>query len=487
MRLMVCLILSLWLAFAQVPKTWDDKELAGWALPLVGLQERPGHFTEREYYQAPAAALLRTYPVYLPEREPAGYWESIQKRGPLPLLEPAANRTPGQWIQAGRRIFEELDVPLFRTGDPKLIASARTREGLLKGGAAARPDGSLFGLRWAPTSQGVQLSISECSGCHQRLLPDGTVLNGAPFNEVVPVVAFSLVNEGLSNFFAGDSPAMATYRQFGVPWLKPDPHETLKTMEAAEMGELFLSQIPGVFARFNGSPFYLTKIPDLIGLGDRKYIDHTATHRLREIGDVMRYAALVGCCDSLDFGPHRMLTEKQRRIPYHFPDDALYAMAQYLYSLEPPANPHRSDPRKAAGNAIFEREGCGACHTPPLYTNNKITPASGFQPPKEHFKMFDILDLSVGTDPDLALKTRKGTGYYKVPSLKGVWYRGLYLHDGSIASLEDLFDPARLHHTYLPSGFRGFRVQKRAVPGHEFGLKLKPEEKASLIAFLRKL
>ncbi len=38
------------------------------------------------------------------------------------------------------------------------------------------------------------------------------------------------------------------------------------------------------------------------------------------------------------------------------------------------------------------------------------------------------MDASVGTDPFLALKTRRGTGYYKVPSLKGVWYRGPFEH-----------------------------------------------------------
>jgi cytochrome c peroxidase len=56
----------------------------------------------------------------------------------------------------------------------------------------------------------------------------------------------------------------------------------------------------------------------------------------------------------------------------------------------------------------------------------------------------DILPLSVGVDAGLALKTRKGTGLYKVPSLRGVWYRRLYFHNGSIASLEHMVDPKRL-------------------------------------------
>ena len=55
---------------------------------------------------------------------------------------------------------------------------------------------------------------------------------------------------------------------------------------------------------------------------------------------------------------------------------------------------------------------------PPLYTDNKLNPVPGFTVPDDHFKRFDILRRSVGTDPSLALTTRRGTGYYKVPSLK---------------------------------------------------------------------
>ena len=95
--------------------------------------------------------------------------------------------------------------------------------------------------------------------------------------------------------------------------------------------------------------------------------------------------------------------------------------------------------------------------------------------------------VSVGTDPNLALKTRKGTGFYKVPSLKGVWCRGLFNHDGSVTTLEEWFDPTRLRQDFVPSGFVGYKVTRRAVPGHEFGLRLTAEDKAALIAFLKTL
>jgi hypothetical protein len=35
------------------PRFWNERELAEWALPVAGLNVRPGHFSERDYYAAP--------------------------------------------------------------------------------------------------------------------------------------------------------------------------------------------------------------------------------------------------------------------------------------------------------------------------------------------------------------------------------------------------------------------------------------------------
>ena len=94
---------------------------------------------------------------------------------------------------------------------------------------------------------------------------------------------------------------------------------------------------------------------------------------------------------------------------------------------------------------------------------------------------------SVHTDPSVALRTRKGTGLYKVPSLRGVWYRELFEHSGSVATLEDWFDPKRLNPDYVPTGWKGPGVTARAVPGHEFGLDLSADDRQALIAFLKTL
>jgi len=37
----------------------------------------------------------------------------------------------------------------------------------------------------------------------------------------------------------------------------------------------------------------------------------------------------------------------------------------------------------------------------------------------------------------------------------------------------------------MPTGFKGYGIIHRAVPGHPFGLNLTPADKATLIAFLK--
>jgi hypothetical protein len=46
-------------------------------------------------------------------------------------------------------------------------------------------------------------------------------------------------------------------------------------------------------------------------------------------------------------------------------DEALYALALYIYALKPPLNPNPFDDQAKASQAIFTRENCPLCHTPP--------------------------------------------------------------------------------------------------------------------------
>jgi hypothetical protein len=73
---------------------------------------------------------------------------------------------------------------------------------------------------------------------------------------------------------------------------------------------------------------------------------------------------------------------------------------------------------------------------------------------------------------------------YKLQSLKVVWYRGPFEHNGSIATLEDWFDPKRLEDEFVPTGWKGSPGSKtRPVKGHEFGMDLNAHDRKALITF----
>ncbi len=473
---------------AKAPKIWDAKELATWATPIAGVNATPNFYSEEEYYAAPVDN-LRTYPVYHPDREPQGYQAWLKKQGAQPMIEPEKLRTEQDWIATGRRVFDELDIPITRTSDPRVLRYLRDRAAINKDGLMTTKDGTLPSFRWVVEKSGeVKVAFAECAACHTRVMPDGSIIRGAQGNLNLGGEGVGLMLEGLNQLLGGTINEIE-YRSYGVPWRTDDIHERFKTMSVEEINQVDGPPLPGTFARFNGSPYYITRIPDLIGVKDRRYLDHTGTHLNRGPADIARYAALVAYADDGAIGPHKFLTEQQRRLPYRFSDEALFALGKFIYSLEPPPNPNKLDALAKQGQKVFTQAGCAMCHTPPLYTNNTLIPVDGFEPPKNDpaTEQLHVFNFRVGTDPSLALKTRKGTGYYKVPSLKGLWYRSLIEHSGSIASLEEWFDPKRLRDDYVPSGWKGPGVKTRAVKGHEFGLNLSATDKRDLIAFLKTL
>jgi hypothetical protein len=334
-------------------------------------------------------------------------------------------------------------------------------------------------------------------------MPDGTVIKGAQGNfpddrafgyELRVTEAKSKNKDSVLNEFRED-----LRKSYGAPWIKDDDSTRADRMSLSELASVLEAISPGSCARQGTSIFYPAAIPDLIGVKDRLYLDSTGLARQRSIGDLMRYAALNQGADELTlydrFRPVGKLPVASTLSRYS--DEQLYALALYIYSLKPPDNPNKLTALAQRGYEVFMTHACDACHTPPLYTNNMLMPVAGFKvsdkpqfvgsssssPPERK----DILNIPINTDPNLAINTRRGTGYYKVPSLKGLWYRGPFEHNGSVATLEDWFDPRRLRDDYVPTGFRGYGVTTRAVKGHEFGLNLTDEEREALIAFLKTL
>ena len=184
--------------------------------------------------------------------------------------------------------------------------------------------------------------------------------------------------------------------------------------------------------RFNPYAF-----PDFGGIADKPYLHHTANWHNRGVATLAIRIETVFMGRGIDgrTRPPRVL---------------MWALAMYLRSLPPPppvAEPSESSRR---GEQVFIREGCDTCHAPPMYTSDVRVP----------------LD-ELGTDDAAGTSPIRGTGHWRVPSLRGVGGNAPYLHHGALSTLEQLFDPGRTE------------------PGHSYGLELEEAERADLIAFLR--
>ena len=480
---------------ADIPKAWDGRELAGYRLPLYGLGRPPALISERDYYALPESN-VKTYPVYAPDKEPPGYLDQLRQLEPQPLVDVSKLKTAADWIAAGREVFYGRELPRFSGSehnlqmirDPRVIAAYRLQ---------TTKDGVLLGLRYVVREKGkVELGTDTCAMCHVQVLASGEVVEGPP-NVHTP---FGPLMGDLTRRYAQISPAMLEERRrkhmredYRVPFLKDDPNLGVADMPAEEIAKLYDGHPLGVHGRTNTSLLYPVKIANLIGLQDLRYFDRTGTSRQRGISDLMRYAGLVGdVTDALTRygdGPNASMKLENMGLGggvKRTPDALLYALARYIYSLQPPRNPNPVDESARAGEQIFRGAGCPNCHTPPFYTNNKLTLAEGVTLPESERRQADILPISVGTDPNLALKTRKATGLYRVPSLRMVWLDRAFLHDGSIGSLEEMFNPARLKDDFRSSNWIP-ATPAHAVKGHPFGLNLSAGDRARLVAFLRTL
>ncbi|TPG65983.1 hypothetical protein [Hymenobacter nivis] len=478
-----------------IPRTWDSTALAEAELPLATAKASPQQITAAYYYALPERVAYKTYPVYAPGREPAGYWEGLQKREPEVVFDPSKLRTEADWIKAGELLF---DMPIDVRGAIISVADARNPAFYTDNKIRLTKDGVMPYARYVISTKGtVQLGNLSCAMCHTRVEKNGVVLKGAQGNFPGDrVTAWDIRH-------AADFPEPAVQHVAGVlfdaPFVKDDPNSALSRKPKEEIAQAFDALPPGTNGRQGTSILFPPAVPDLIGVEGRTYLDHGGLARHRNIGDMMRYIAINQSTDVLasydGFIPAGM---KQQTLPppgkAHFSgtfdrysEAQLYALAKYVYSLRPPVNPNQPTALSKRGSQLFIKEGCVSCHTPPLYTNNMLTPVDGFEVPAAHRQKYDIFEISIGTDPGYALKTRRGTGYYKVPSLKGVWYRGPFLHDGTLASLNDVLDPKRVRADYVPTGFRGAGGGPKPVPGHEFGLELSASDRDALVAFLKTL
>ena len=466
----------------QIPRAWDDKEVERFELPLAKRDRSPRYMSSEHYYKLPVRPIYRSYPAYAEGREPAGYRESLKQKEPeIIAFDVSKLDTKEDWIQAGKLVFENDNSFSPAPERPVTPEGPLSPEGVMP---YYNPGGRYY-IRRKGT---LEVGRNSCASCHVRVLPDGRWLQGAQQGREgnTPVTArVKAIRESTPEEFRRMQES--NWVNFGIPWVLGKEAFFSELTKDAFIRNISAPQ-SGVVRRQGTSASHPPHITSLIGIEDIRYLDATGLVRHRSIADLMRYAIINLGLDTTahfgDFQPTTGTTSFSAEAGSRLSDEQLYAMALYLYSLKPPPNPNPYNERARRGEAIFRQQGCSGCHTPPLYTNNKITPAIGFKVPEDLLKSEDVLNVSVGTDPTLAMRTRRGTGFYKVPSLRGVWYRNAFGHGGWADTLEEWLDPARLQDGYVP---KGFHLGPGPVKGHEFGLKLSPDDRRDLIAFLKTL
>lgn len=185
-------------------------------------------------------------------------------------------------------------------------------------------------------------------------------------------------------------------------------------------------------------------VPDLRAVGEQVFLQRAGAVRRRSV------VSLAIRVETLLITSHHEVVRPPREVAL--------GLALYLDGLA------ETLPRGAAtggaGEAVFMAR-CAGCHAPPTLGGGLVAAEV------------------VGTDPALARTATRGTGSYRVPSLRGVGARGWLLHDGTLRGLDALLDAARLRDDY--AGPRGVG----AVRGHAFGLDLSAGDRDALLGFLR--
>ncbi len=105
----------------------------------------------------------------------------------------------------------------------------------------------------------------------------------------------------------------------------------------------------------------------------------------------------------------------------------LDALVAYLETLEPPTSPYPGDtPETRRGAAVFEALSCQTCHQPTSFVDGELH------------------DVGVG-NPALERNSHGRGSMIDTPTLRGIWMTAPYFHDGSAATLKDVFGIGETH------------------------------------------
>ena len=362
-------------------------------------------------------------PVWNPRSQPVTAARAAAlERGELPELPPDHPRlwdgttptTMAGWVALGRRVFFEFPLRAevfmeYGLTKPELVAAV---------GVERTADGTIPGLVVFANIDGeIRVGIT-CAICHS-MVSRGAVVAGAARRS-----------------FDYGRLRLAYHRDTGVP---VDP-EQARRMATWGPGRADVTEDD------NEDP---VAIPDLWGLRAQRWLTAAGTIRHDSpLALAIRQDTQLIDANHQRIRPSRVLA---------------WALAMYLYSLEPPPTRDGTNSAEATrGARVFDNR-CRGCHSSPTFGGGVIAAAT------------------IGTNPALATGRGRGTGSYRVPSLLDVRNGAPYLHDGTVSSLAELLSPRRLDAAYV--GPRG----SGAVEGHRAGIDLTTPDRRALIAFLETL
>ena len=83
---------------ARIPRTWNDQAIISLLLPLASTGVPSEPISGDYYYRMPVRPIYKSYPIYAPSKEPAGYFDRLKELEPEIAFDPTTLKTEADWI-----------------------------------------------------------------------------------------------------------------------------------------------------------------------------------------------------------------------------------------------------------------------------------------------------------------------------------------------------------------------------------------------------
>jgi len=141
----------------SIPKTWDDDALRSTELPLARPDVSPAYVSSDYYYRMPIRPIYKSYPVYRPDREPAGYFNRLAQQEPEIVFDERTLRTEQAWTDAGRVVFS---APIEFESSGQLYSGVRDMHWYERNHVPVARDGVLPFMQYIVRQKGkVELGV----------------------------------------------------------------------------------------------------------------------------------------------------------------------------------------------------------------------------------------------------------------------------------------------------------------------------------------